>query len=909
MEGRTFDLHDRVDFLKRIELDAQRRWREEKIFESDAPIDASHPKYSAGHLFPDLESPLRLSQAVFILRAEFCTSYHRLKGKKVVLPFAYRSCASVFGALGTYAESLLENPSTRRPLSFHGQHDVKSMLDSVTDEELEAFTDPFRWILKNSEQLQRELLMLGIGIDWRRCFFTTNNPYYASFLRWHFQVLSDQKKLSFAPQLVPYSIQEGSILPYAKYGVTDIPLAKLRLLEFPGKLSLFQDKEVYLLSEVEIISHPSRDADGDIESCQISRSCSCAAYRVDGYDQIFICTPGVATNLAFQRNPEFGEIDCLMELEPQDLLGIPMKSLIGRKPIFGSIELYDRIIKLTLPESLLNVKSAQPSNYRQRKVACDMMTDEWIATGDALNLSVARRGFNPPIALLDLWTIHYDDPTWKDQVLSQLSSTQLCDRSEKLLDAVKETKSQIPSDSLGTKISQNNYIDSTSDSLLISAYATISHLLQGDPQGDTVGILKIRHEDLTKEVWDYFFLRKELPKNSPIPQSDLEKVRSEFEYWYPLDVLEASELFQSFYFPQMLYNHAAVFPNHFPKSIVYRKSTVDGSSGVDRFQKFQKFSADVFRIVFALCSAQNLEYFYNLRNERLVFELCDDIDWAKMVASSTIREGTKTEEDLWFEWRMVESIQRVEYFYERSNYREAFKMGYFGLKNARWEYRRWCGRFENMNRDLLLKFLEDQAIIVSPIIPHYSQQIFDILDKNISIQRSVWPEMTMARSVLDQHRYFENVVRRLSKKRPKDASEGTIYISTTFSFWIEKLFGWAARTQRPWNIGEIWRMYDAADNTDKTKTRKKEAIRRLKEADKRCKEFGLEFLHRWPFDEMQFLKDRQDFLMKRLSLSKVRFETSHQGDRSEPGKPSIQYHSPTQTSPKSPARDRSEPST
>lgn len=46
----------------------------------------------------------------------------------------------------------------------------------------------------------------------------------------------------------------------------------------------------------------------------------------------------------------------------------------------------------------------------------------------------------------------------------------------------------------------------------------------------------IQPEDMTDEVWDYIFLGKELQSETKIPSGLLERMRREFDYWYPFDM-------------------------------------------------------------------------------------------------------------------------------------------------------------------------------------------------------------------------------------------------------------------------------------------------------------------------------------------------------------------------------------
>ena len=52
--------------------------------------------------------------------------------------------------------------------------------------------------------------MLGVGVDWRRSFITTDaNPYYDSFIRWQFNTLNKRGKLGFGKRPTIYSPMDG----------------------------------------------------------------------------------------------------------------------------------------------------------------------------------------------------------------------------------------------------------------------------------------------------------------------------------------------------------------------------------------------------------------------------------------------------------------------------------------------------------------------------------------------------------------------------------------------------------------------------------------------------------------------------------------------------------------------------
>jgi leucyl-tRNA synthetase len=55
--------------------------------------------------------------------------------------------------------------------------------------------------------------------------------------------------------------------------------------------------------------------------------------------------------------------------------------------------------------------------------------------------------------------------------------------------------------------------------------------------------------------------------------------------------------------------------------------------------------------------------------------------------------------------------------------------GFFDLQAARDNYRVNVGSIENMNKDLILRFIEVQAMVMVPITPHFSEYMWKLLCK------------------------------------------------------------------------------------------------------------------------------------------------------------------------------------
>lgn len=63
-------------------------------------------------------------------------------------------------------------------------------------------------------------------------------------------------------------------------------------------------------------------------------------------------------------------------------------------------------------------------------------------------------------------------------------------------------------------------------------------------------------------MWNYIFKKGPYPEGSNIPEESLQKLRREFEYWYPLDMRASGKDLIRNHLTMSLYNHAAIWEDH-----------------------------------------------------------------------------------------------------------------------------------------------------------------------------------------------------------------------------------------------------------------------------------------------------------------------------------------------------------
>ena len=88
-------------------------------------------------------------------------------------------------------------------------------------------------------------------------------------------------------------------------------------------------------------------------------------------------------------------------------------------------------------------------------------------------------------------------------------------------------------------------VESLSDSAIYPSYYNIAHYLHKDLFGRERDLGDIKSEQMTGDVWDYVFTRRNDVKSN-ISQETLQSMLKKSQYWYPLDLRVSGQiLFES----------------------------------------------------------------------------------------------------------------------------------------------------------------------------------------------------------------------------------------------------------------------------------------------------------------------------------------------------------------------------
>ncbi|KAK0056665.1 leucine--tRNA ligase cytoplasmic [Biomphalaria pfeifferi] len=937
----------KLDTLLEIEKNVQKQWEEEKIFEVDAPqqdaVDANQEKYFVTFPFPYMNGRIHLGHTFSLSKCEFAVGFQRMLGKKCLFPFGMhctgmpiKACADKlqremedFGfppkfpvEEETKVEAAVKESEIGKDKSKSKKSKVAAKTGGLkyqwqimsamglTDEEIKNFSDPMYWLKYFPPHWITDLKRMGVKVDWRRSFITTDaNPYFDSFVRWNFLRLRDRNKVKFGKRYTIFSPKDNQ--PCMDHdrssgegvGPQEYTLIKMKLKEpYPPKLSGLKGKPIFLVAAT---LRP--ETMFGQTNCWVRPDMKYIALLAKS-GEVFITTRRAARNMSYQEmTAQNGKTEVLLELIGQDILGCPLEAPLTSYKVIYSLPM------LTIKEDkgtgvVTSVPSDAPDDYAALRdlknkpqlrekygvkdemvlpfdpipiidvpgygnlcavTACDvykvtsqndrdklteakedtykkgfyegiMLVEEYkgqkvqdvkkiiqarlIQENAALlykepeKLVMSRSGDECVVALCDQWFLDYGEPSWRSQAEEALSkmntfSEDVRNNFMSTLDWLHEHACS-RTYGLGTKMpwDPQYLIESLSDSTIYMSYYTINHLLQGGVwDGSKPGPANIRPEQLTPEVWDYiYFKTTPYPKSCGIPQSTLNKLKREFEYWYPVDCRMSGKDLVPNHLTYFIYCHCAMWPDDntkWPKAVRANGHLLINSEKMSKStgnfctleEAINKFSSDGMRLSLADAGDQVEDAnFVEKMADAGLLRLYALVEWVKEIVEEkvTLRTGPEssyTFNDKVFISEINKSILETKSNYENYLFKAALRTGFFEFQAKRDKYREM--ETLGMHRDLVIKFIETQALVMAPICPHIAEHIWILLGKKESIMTALWPQAGSVDELLIQSsQYLADCAHEFRlRKKTLSAGKGKKAVAPSTHAVI-----WIAKTYPPW---------------------------------------------------------------------------------------------------------------
>eukprot|EP00466_Bigelowiella_natans_P016187 jgi/Bigna1/54300/estExt_Genewise1Plus.C_310109 len=363
----------RRDGLIEIEKRVQQKWESANVNEVGADEDSSQGKFLCTFPYPYMNGKLHLGHAFTLCKAEFAARFQRLLGKKVLFPFGFhctgmpiaacaeklekeikqfgnppqfpveedkpeekkdegkkgRMCSSLFLLIYYVGKGKKKGKAAKKKSKKKFQWQILEEMN-VPKDVLAKFKDPQQWLSYFPPVAIEDLKRLGVMVDWRRSFITTDtNPFYDAFVRWQFNRLKAAGKVVKAKRMCVFSPSNGQ--PCADHdraegeGVQpqEYTLIKIELEKVPESIKNIVKADVPVYLAAATLRPETMYGQ---TNCWLLPNGEYSVVKMNNGD-VFVVSARSALNMSFQElcgNPNKPNI--LGSIKGEELLGLPLKA-------------------------------------------------------------------------------------------------------------------------------------------------------------------------------------------------------------------------------------------------------------------------------------------------------------------------------------------------------------------------------------------------------------------------------------------------------------------------------------------------------------------------------------------------------------------------------------------------------
>ncbi|MDH5443674.1 MAG: leucine--tRNA ligase, partial [Hadesarchaea archaeon] len=420
-------------------------------------------------------------------------------------------------------------------------------------------------------------------------------------------------------------------------------------------------------------------------------------------------------------------------------------------------------------------------------------------------------------------------------------------------------------------------IESLSDSTIYMAYYTIAHILK------TIDPAK-----LTDEVFDYIFHGEgsagSISRSTGIDRQALERMRREFEYWYPLDYrMSANELIPN-HLTFHIFHHALLFPKLCPRGIisfgiaVLEGEKMSSSKGniIAINEAVREYGADTVRLYLMSVTEpwqdldwrtseveamrRNLERFYSLAEE--------------ILALPETGRPSFAQPERWMQSRLQRHVQAVTEALEAFETRKAVQHAFFFLmQDLRW-YMKRAQQLET-RAHMLKQVFNVWLRLLAPFTPHICEELWERAKSGGFISVAPWPKMEeglidKGAELIESYlgRVLEDVGKILRVTKVKKPKRVCLYVAQDWK-WQAYRIAMKRAGGRKVDFGSLLREIGEKLGL---RLRKSDLSKFLQQAVQELRGVPseeLEILETTEIDELQVLLDAAEFIREQLNVKEV----------------------------------------
>ncbi len=266
-------------------------------------------------------------------------------------------------------------------------------------------------------------------------------------------------------------------------------------------------------------------------------------------------------------------------------------------------------------------------------------------------------------------------------------------------------------------------VEAIADSTLYPAFYVIArHYNKGD----------IEAEQMNEEFFDFVFLgeddAEEVSKSTGIPQGKLREIRSDFEYWYPLDLNLGGKEHMTVHFPVFLMNHVAVLDKEDRPRGIFVNWWLVGKGGKISKSKggaepiqdaAERYGVDALRLFYAHSASPFVDKEWS-EEEAFNYQRKLNSFW-DLVESIRDMDGQKKEIDDYLKSRFNELVKRYHEVMDDYEIRKGANIAFYDLPSEI----DWYLKRGGQNSALLNELGEKIVRMITPFTPHIAEELAD----------------------------------------------------------------------------------------------------------------------------------------------------------------------------------------
>jgi leucyl-tRNA synthetase len=381
--------------------------------------------------------------------------------------------------------------------------------------------------------------------------------------------------------------------------------------------------------------------------------------------------------------------------------------------------------------------------------AKDAVKDDMVADGRATTMYEliepvqCRCGSDVLVKIFEnQWFIDYGDPSWKELAHENLDAAEIIPKElrQEYVNVIDWLirKACARNVGMGTPLpwAPDWIIEALSDSTIYMAYYTVIK---------DINRLKPDPEKLTEKFWDYVFLGKgevdKVAEETGIPVEELGKIKTQFDYFYPLDARHSGRDLIPNHLTFMIFNHDAIFPReNWPRGIVVNGSVLMEGQKMSKSLNniiplataIDRFGTDPLRLALMITAEPLKDADFS---PELAKSMADNLDKFKVRAMEIISEPAEedtelAEIDLWMLSRLQGYVREANEAMIEMKVRKTIHAALYNLnQDLDWYMKRVETQRERGDRRSAIQFT-----------PHLCEEIWEAMGNEGFIALSPWPE-------------------------------------------------------------------------------------------------------------------------------------------------------------------------